>query len=95
MKQEQIMNSRYTWGAATLSAETFTRLCAGWTREEYRAARRVARVWAGKDRQTKAWSAPMALLHPQSGWEFCVVPDVGAERFLAGAIEHRLIDILA
>ena len=50
-------------------------LISGWTTEQISRAKEVAREWDARDRQTRAWSTPVAARYGQV-WEFFVKADL-------------------
>lgn len=50
-------------------------LISGWTTEQISRAKEVAREWDARERQTRAWSAPVAARYGQD-WYFFVKADL-------------------
>jgi DNA primase large subunit len=79
-KGEKIMfeNFDFTKIAAEMaerqSAE-MAELISGWTPEQISRAKETAREWDARERQTRAWSAPVAARYGQD-WEFFVQADL-------------------
>lgn len=60
---------------AERQAAEMVALVSGWTTEQLSRAKEVAREWDASERQTRAWSAPVAARYGQD-WEFFVQADL-------------------
>ena len=61
--------------AAERQAAEMAALISGWTTEQISRAKEAAREWDARERQTRAWSAPVAARYGQD-WDFFVKADL-------------------
>lgn len=61
--------------AAERHATEMAALISGWTTEQISRAKATAREWDTRERQTRAWSTPVAARYGQV-WEFFVKADL-------------------
>ncbi len=61
--------------AAEKEAAEMAALISGWTPEQVEQGRKTAQEWDARERQTRAWSAPVAARYGQD-WEFFVKADM-------------------
>jgi len=69
------MTKQQTIESVARNLTSLEQLISGWTPEQVEEGRKTAQEWDARDRQRRAWSAPVAARYGQD-WEFFVKADL-------------------